>query len=697
MSIAKRNYVEEVIANTDDTTLTYYLSPVDYEEFYRDTRYGDACTVDLRFQSTTEAEAVFEHFNLVLGYENGIGEYIDINTPITDVAKEDFDETNTLELDADAVFFRYIEIWNYLNPNEEQIPTNITQEDYCANYADIAVKSYADYTQYKTSGDPNIDFANYIFNTLDLTDEDVTPFTYTTTRIFGDYIMFEFKVSQDELPLYSELSSEEQAEINAELVEETATDTNISIIMNNLYDEAGIEIFDPQLKLKYEFSTGTEYDNNGSETVVATVGDVEITADDLFAYMEERIGTFYTLELLKVDILVNSDLYTELYGESHDYMNSTNDLMVQHRADLLEMKTIFSSNGYSSYGYSSSSMTWNEFIYLAFSLETEEDILEQMFVVSELQFYNTIEDVNYASGVAYMEDLMENYFSLNVDHLLLYLDKDLDFQPDDYSDFLDTLDAAGQTEYNSLKVALENLITSKIAEGYTLDEIVAEYTSGVTETTVEGITTVTLGNEWTPFAEYGFYIMTESLGEIDHLSADSLDDNFAGALKRIYDTYSLEENNEETVWNDDRVITSDFGIHYISVTQGTNFDQYTAKFTSEDGELGDYSDGADNAEALPNQAQVELYILSLKEAHDDSTLPSVNLPTSVYNAVEYYFGPIYDSYMSQTGYSIAIGNQVLADGLTFTENNTENLDKVQTLIDVFYEVNFPELFDQDAE
>jgi hypothetical protein len=681
LSIAKRNYTEQFIneATEDDT---YYVSDEEVEEYYDSVTYGDVCSIELRFSSAAEIETVFKEFNLVLNYNLGIGEYIGTD-PIDTILIGEFDDTNTIQLEDDAVFPFYVKIYNYMNPWADQLPENITQEEFCTNYADIAVKNYDDMTQYKSEGYPEYDLAQYLFVTLDLEDEDTIPYTYTTTKTFSDYVMMTFKVSQEDTPAYLDLSDAERALVREEYIETLATDTAISTITDNLIDDNNFELFDPLFKLVYAFQTGEEFDNKGSETVLASIDGLEVTADDLFEYMENRLGTFYVLEALKYDQLLNSDAYTEKFGDAtDDYFSSDNEEIVAYVDQLEEMKALFGTNYYEQYGYSSADMTWDEFMFLAFGLEDENDVIENMFIIPDLQNEYMFDMINYEDGVAYMQDQIDSYYSLDVSHILIYLDYDFDFAPDDFTEYREGLTGDAEAEMDQLLLDFQDLIKSKIIDDeFTMAQVVEEYT----ETLISDD-----DSEWAPFKQYGFFMKTEDLGEIDHISGLTLDEGFSASLKRIYDNYVNDD--ELDVYNDTQLTFTTFGVHYISATQGTAFEQYSAEYedTTESGD-------PENDGILPTQEQVELYLeIKYAETTNSNTLVSFD-DSDVYDAVDYYFSTIYDSYMSQTAFGAALGQYVLDNNGEFADNNAEKLAELQDLVTALNEVNYPELFGQTVE
>ena len=204
LSIAKLKMVEETVRNAQEGS-PYLISEASIEYYYNQTVYNDACVLEVRFTSVTEATLVFDHFNLVPNFNTGFGEYFG-TTLIEDVATDDFSVLNTNQLTDEEVFSKYVELYNYMNPWMDPLPSDITQEDYCADYSDIASKNFEDMTKSNLEGDPNIDYALYIFNTLDLTNEETIPYSYNIQPI-GDMFLLAYKVSEEERTPFEDLTA----------------------------------------------------------------------------------------------------------------------------------------------------------------------------------------------------------------------------------------------------------------------------------------------------------------------------------------------------------------------------------------------------------------------------------------------------------------------------------------------------------
>ncbi len=688
LSIAKVKYLEEYVANADPTS-HYAIESDDIEDYYNQTEYNDACAIEVRFSSANEASLVFDSLNLVPNYNTGFGLYFGV-TPIEDVASDDFDETNTTQLDDDEVFQMFIEMYNYMNPWMPEVTPGTLQEDFCIDYSDIATFNYNDMVVDKLQGDPNIELATYLFKTLDLTEEGMVPYSYTVQSI-GQVSLLAYKISEEPRTDYEDITAHRIAELIEEISGFFITEANIESIMKEKRDEVGLEIFDPLMKLRYEFENQVSYDNTGDKEIIAKFGDVEITADDLFNYMEERIGAFYSIEITKVKWLVQSDEYEAVYGENRDYMNNDSDEMVLHRQELRNIKTTFSGNGYVTYGFSSNDYTWEEFLFLAFTATSENKVLEQLFVVSTIQPSLIYPTMDYDSVSAYIQDQVDNYFSLNVTHILMFVDFDRDFEPDSFDDMIADFSQAEEDEYYALKVAFENLLFDKYNnDGLTPEEIVDEFQDSLMDD---------VDNEWAIFKQYGFNLMSEPLslddeasgGSINYNNSTTLDENFRDSLKRIYDVYIRPENEDLTEYVDTQLTVTDFGIHLIIAGKGTAFEQPSAEFEVDSENPDAFSVGSANTEMTPSEAQILLYN-EIKFSEMEGKQSDVIIPSGVYSAIDAYYLTMFNSYYTQTGYSLVTTQYLLNNNPVYTTDNAEQLALLEDIIAALYDINFPDEF-----
>lgn len=712
VGIAKANLTRDYILVADEDDV-YYLDMEDVEEYYDSITYGDTCVVELRFESAEQARLVFEEFDLVPDFNYGIGRYVGtIDDPLTlDIDESQIDiedvtefiliddedsevDGNTEQMDDDEIFEMYIMLYNYMNPWEDSLPVGLdlddAEEGLCIANSDQVSYNYEEMVKDRSGSDLYVGLAAYFFDTLVVDpdyDENEIRYAYSPQTI-GDNVVYAFKVSQEETVAFADLDDDEVLAAKNELLDIIIYEDVINNVVNLVNEDVDFEIYDPYLALKYHFETGISYNNDGSKTIIAIVGDLEITADDLFAYMEERVGVFYSIELAKMDMLLNSDAYFDIYGDDYDYMNSNSAAMVDNRDELREMKTTFANNGFANYGFSSATYSWEEFIYLAFSVKTESEVIEQIYIVQDIQTTIVYPTINYSNISDYIESQYNDYFSLNITHLLLYVDFDKDFTPDDFEDYKDGLAPLELIEFEGLRSDFDNLITTKLNDGDVFSDIVNEYQDSLVDD---------VDNVWAPFKEYGFLIMTENLstnGSLTHNNSDAFDDNFELALKDLYDRYVVaKEQSIETMteYLYPELTETAFGYHILLATEGTAFEQPSAKYDPLDDPDLVYSDGSENENDIPTEAQVLLYNEILFSTYGGPFSQEL-LPSNVSSALDSYYRSMFEAYFSQTGFSIVSLNFMFDNDVEFATNNAEKIISLESILEVLYIINFNDGF-----
>lgn len=697
LSLAKENYVNDYILGLESTD-ALSISEEDKEEYYEENTVGDVCTVDIRFHSTTEAELVLDHFNIVPNYD-GInwGIYdpsLNGNVEIGNVGVSQFNSSNTSVLSEAEAFSAFVKIYNYMNPMKTQIPEDITQTEFCVDFADIASHNYEDMTRAISSTGDAMSYVNYIFNTLTVAgDEDSSTVSYSyKIQSIGDFAVIAYKVSEVTVTPYANLTAIQKEGVLKDLLATMYTSENLEIAMEELMIDNELVIFDRILKLQAKVSSGIIYDNNGSDGFIATLGEMKITSRDVFDYMTENYGKYNALEIAQNKSMLQSDLYFELYSDDTNYAESENVNLRKITSELESFKDYFLNDGFATYNFSSLEYTWEEFLIIYLQCTSETEIYEKISIAGNLQNYLINDSINYESAVAYIQDQVDNYFSLDVEHLLLFIDEDLDFGGDDYSNYLDAMTVLEKAEYDALVSSFSVLIQNKVKnDEMTFEEIVTEY-----QDSLIGDPT----NVWAPFKEAGFYIITQDLSKTASLNYTSThgyyDDDFVVNLKRTYDAFVLDINQsieEPTVYNDDRVFETDFGIHYIIATKGDGFEQPSAVFDNSEGE---YSVGNSGTTIAPNKEQVELFVaLNFGPRIEEAT--DYTLANSVSNALDAYYSGLFAKYWPTTNnttvpVTIMTVSYALSHNVTFAENDEETVANLAVILAALIESNFPDTF-----
>jgi len=255
-----------------------------------------------------------------------------------------------------------------------------------------------------------------------------------------------------------------------------------------------------------------------------------------------------------------------------------------------------------------------------------------------------------------------------VEHLLLYIDFNNDFVPDNYLEYMEELDEVERLEFNTLISSFDSLVRTKYDSGKSFEDIVDEFNNGLLNDEL---------NEWVIFREYGFKLLTEDLtynGEsLNVYNTINFDSAFRESLKRVYGEYvALDEIPD--LYLDPSNTPSVFGMHIILASKGDNFEQPTAYFDQSSSEVI-YTDGSNNLNDLPTQEQLTLF-KTIVINEQTNTVSDISLPDSVFDAIDYYYNSVFSSSVYANTFLIESSKDSVTNDSLFTINNTENMAKV---------------------
>ncbi|MEF3692947.1 MAG: hypothetical protein V3569_02085 [Acholeplasmataceae bacterium] len=464
-----------------------------------------------------------------------------------------------------------------------------------------------------------------------------------------------------EKEIFSSSASAIREEMYDLLLESKLTSAYISEVVTQLYEEVEIDIFDPIVRILYEQNYGYNgTTDNKSGDIVATVDGTEITVADFYARLEKSYGINIALDVLSNEFLVSSEKYTITEEDRESYQTQFEDIISQ-----------FSANNFASAGFPAT-MGREKFLLLAFGSRTNQEAINQIYVYPELrdQYLKDYE-------VHYGEDVYEkfselaklqydNYKSMNVSHLLIYVDQNGDGSPDNPQDYLDTLDAIGQQAVLEGLVDLVEILYDKI--GY-YSSFANGFQTLVTEFNNSG--RIMRGNDippvgpndpkldyqpeltWARFRQLGFYLKFENLSSpitnTSNLisSQQRLDEVFYTRAMSMYNpdaTLPLLDLYDSVITQDELSnVKSSFGWHLIlntsvsesgSVMYLQSSDSEGKYISSSDETLNFYNSTTDWVS--PNQ--VKFYLI---ESNSDE---GITLPTSVQTAFNTQFSPVLTRY-----------------------------------------------------
>ena len=681
--VAKENFALEALTLSANAEETWFVGPSAVAAYYQERYFEDISTIKIRFMSETEAKDVMKSLNLV-GRQGSLYLYTGTK-PIGDVPSSGFNEENTVLLEGAELLTAYIQMYNIVYGGyRSAISEDATFEELLAN-VDLKV-NYIDQRTY------NPTLNTFMYRTLGALEtymeDDTTPqyYTYVPVKFYTGsdtayYMILNLQNNEnvdltdfdgDETELKSLIGADLYDEIFQILIDENYEKSGfISQRITDLRSAHNFVILDYYLGMDYQaVDTAFELDPDGHETLVAKYDDTEISADDLFYYAMNRNASLYLVYAAQVKVLMDQ-YFAEVYCDSEtvcerDIKSNTSVKMESHRTALTEMKTSFTESYYSYY------YTFEEYIYLAYGATSEDEMLQRYYVESTLQphlVYDKLQENDWEILNDFLstqiDEYYDNYFSLDVRHLLIFVDRNEDGAPDDYDQF--KADLEDEAAYDILLEGFQSAIYTYL-DNYenTFSDLLLVYSKAKHTDPI-----------WGQYKNYGFYLMTEELSASASLtyltSKDTYDPQFVVGLEDAYQSYILPENvNKATILYDEPIDTA-FGSHILLVSKGDNFTKPSAKFTMtyNTDSSPKYTVGIDNANTELSLEQLKIYaeyrFIEMVYGTNKDTLTELGvvlpvIPSSVKAAIDAFFKDIHDSI-----YVIGTINVVVADSLALGE------------------------------
>ena len=484
----------------------------------------------------------------------------------------------------------------------------------------------------------------------------------------------------------------------------TGGSDNVESILLETRSDLGFVIYDRYLGIDYQsLDAGFVSDNNGNKELICSFEKTltseeayEVTVDQLFTYALSRNAALYTLYAAQDEELLYSMYFTDIFGEKTDLRKNKSDKMDEmytaidnSKSEYVYYESLYASMG-STFGYAS----YIDYAYARYGVKTEMDLL-QYFVTSELQPHLIQETTEIYDVVEALypevQEYYDNYFSLNVNQVLIHLDFDEDGSPDDFNEYKDSMTQEETDTFNALLAELEIAIDD--FDG-TFGELVLEYNDASRE-----------DETWGEFKQNGFLILTEDLNAVDDDNVthsltysgtygvkDTFVEEFVVALTTLYQEYQLPQNlDKEAIFSD--LITTEFGLHLIKVEQGDDFEKPSCVFTEEDASNPEYTDGIENVNDMPTLEQLQLFALykyyamvyDLSDADIETkygiTVPSI--PNSVNTALTTYFDDLLSATYVLGTINISIAEKIVnGEFLTISYTTLDNDELMAMLMNV---------------
>lgn len=386
----------------------------------------------------------------------------------------------------------------------------------------------------------NSELANVLFRELSgsfLIDEDVGLFSSSTairSIVRGDQTSFYIvqKISGDEPNNFRSLFPDiEDLDYQAtllepassitinpvliqELIEQVAvrrseTTEEVQTTMNQLLQANELAVFDPYLRLNIITSLFALSENQGHPSIAFRYErngeQVSVTADEFFVALQRYAPSVVSTVLYQQISLAESSVYDATV---------TQEVRSSATAQLQAFKDAFLSREYEQFGFSPTEITWPQFIYLAFNYRSELRLYNE-FIAQEVLEANFVRLTESPSAIDTYYDLMveryNNFFSIDLIHLLIHRDDNNDGAPDPL------LNTTWTSEQVRLAGEFANLLRERVRtqseqEEMTLisfNEIVSEYNQAFRSVDEDAEQSV-----WLPFKEAGFLLRVENLNTV---------------------------------------------------------------------------------------------------------------------------------------------------------------------------------------
>lgn len=385
---------------------------------------------------------------------------------------------------------------------------------------------------------------------------------YTNSyKEFGDKVYMVYRVTEYSDTEWEDLTDEDFNEmgkdkdviideIREELFDVKLTDSFISSqivkLFEDLIDEDKITINDPVFALIFQ-NTYSDYEYTTKELTdsanAAVVDGTKISADSVFEKLSQFYGVSTAFEFFTNNALASSDYINEL---------TEDDLEAAQDAFDVELDN-YKNDTYATSGITSE-FTEEQFLLMMFGYDNEGDVLKYYYEPQQaLQYVTSNYDEKYFSLLELVgKNNYYNYFSLDIKHVLLFVDYDLDGNMDDPADFIKELNETGGTELvEKFEQTIVNIYSAiyneatylELGEVDALDYLVKAYNQD---------RTLVNNNDWSTWADvktsegvnFNIQMKVEDLGVIDNSNYSSYVSEFSDHVISMYDNLYLECEEE---------------------------------------------------------------------------------------------------------------------------------------------------------
>ena len=520
---------------------TNYIDEEDVEAYYNNNnkKYGTYQAIIVQFNTLTEAR------NAIAATTAQVGALTDANALQFYVALYNNFYNYRVEIDSTTPFKDY-------GKAKTQTVFEVNEDENELNSISTSIQSIVT-TTLENDGD-------YLTKPFNKNNKYLMVYRGETTFAINDKYGFT-KVDKDGYVEWETLKENENAynEVYG-LIKEKLVDAKVSAytttIINDRIKAAEIEIYDPLFEMKFEASYGDDYDLidrkafNNANIYKLTYN------ENTYTY---SVADFYTEQALAYGVKI---IYNTLAGEFaynlKDLFLTEDDIEAIEDEVEASIKT-FNKDENTAYP---KAIGLETFLVANYGFSTEELVVRSKVAQSALASYLSdsvfdewaTEDhkVNYDSLNALNNILTagnakySDIFSINIDHVLIYLDDNGDGTPDDPKDFTKYFSAEEKAAYEAALVNLANAIYAEAnCEELTKSNDLMEILNYIVEAYSKNEKLYSNPEKtWADYKAYNFLLKVESLSS----SGDTTQSNVTNYVKPfadyVRDLYKVVVENE---------------------------------------------------------------------------------------------------------------------------------------------------------
>ncbi len=653
----KEKYALEVLKNAqEDKKSDYYVEDETLKAYYESSYYTDARAIVINFMSSSDYKSTIEDLGYVT-YNSELRKYTGV-TPINEVLQADLNDTNTEKLDSAALRAAFIEIYNKVYSsyrpmlNEESLNED---SHLLYNYDVLSVS--------------NSSLASFLFS---LAKDDSTYAPYKSTTSYETVYSLVYKLSEGNKDYYDLTSEERENVLNKYLVSLSQNADTVNSILVELRKENGLVFYDRYLANAYKtYDANVKTEPKGDESKLLKCGDVELTADELYAYAKDPSEAYYLISAATTSIQETLKSYSLIYGLERDLNKNAALRFVSHHDAALKVLD----------QHKAEYDTTEECLYKYFGTTNLRDAVKNTYVKEDLDMLSMLDYLltvdengkaefndNVSSKMeSFLSDAYNSYYDLTPYLLVVYTDYNGDYIPDNMEDVLNNPSTYGldlnKEEYELHLKGLYDTIYALFNEAEDANDVVEAMQDFVTEYKKASRTS----GEYALYKNLGLHIRYSkpSVSGSSYINyfkySKDASDNMNALLKELYaditdgefDSFVLQHVTNTLVVDED-------GAYFMAAAKGSSTSRPKFAYDKTTDTENKYNEYADNSLDAPNAVQLanallyEFYeymfedeetALELNVSTFPKAFPSqVNLSSYVHAILDEYFTTAYYAY-----------------------------------------------------